>query len=383
MNNSKPLKIAILAPYYEHVGTEKVMLTLVKGFAERGNKVDLIRADREWPNFKKQDGVRLIDLKAKHLINLSPNYPSYRAWNILLSLELLPKLALYLRRERPHVLITGLLNVVGVLGRELGSKGTKMIISIQGLPRPSLTRKLLWNYTYPLADVVITPTKGIAKKMTQVTKLEPEKIRVIHNPVVDDSILEQAKEPVDHPWFKDDQPPVILGVGRLTRQKDFPTLLRAFARVRRELPARLVILGEGEDRPKLEKLAGELGVTKAVDMPGFVDNPYKYMARADVFVLSSRWEGPGHVVIEAQAFKTPIVSTDCPLGPRDTLLDGRAGSLVPIGDDKAMSQAITGILRNPKRAEEYVNKGFEYIDRFRPRVVIEKYLSVIKELVSA
>lgn len=242
-------------------------------------------------------------------------------------------------------------------------------------------RKLLWKYTYPYADIIVVPAKGIDKAINEVIGEKKSNIKIIHNPVIDDSILEKAQEPVDHPWFRYGQQPIVLGVGRLTHQKDFPTLLRAFAKMREKLEARLVIIGEGEDRPKLEELAKKLKIAKEVDMPGFVDNPYKYMKKADVFVLSSRWEGPGHVPIEAQALKTPVVATDCPTGPRDTLLEGKAGLLVRVGDDKAMANAISQLLKDSRQAKQYVEIGYSNIDRFYPRNVVKRYLSIIKKLI--
>jgi glycosyltransferase involved in cell wall biosynthesis len=139
----------------------------------------------------------------------------------------------------------------------------------------------------------------------------------------------------------------LLGVGRLEPQKDFALLLRAFARIRRERAARLLILGEGRERPRLTQLAKALGVADSVDLPGFVPNPYAHMTRANLFVLSSRYEGLGNVVIEALACGCPVVSTDCPSGPAEVLDRGRYGRLVPVGDPAALAQAILAALEEP------------------------------------
>jgi glycosyltransferase involved in cell wall biosynthesis len=169
--------------------------------------------------------------------------------------------------------------------------------------------------------------------------------------------------------------PVILAVGRLHRQKDFPTLIGAFARLRAERPARLVILGEGKLRPALEKVARRLGVGGDVDLPGYRDNPFAWMARAAVFALSSTFEGTANVLIEAMACGCPVVSTDCPHGPREVLDNGRYGPLVPVGDSAALAHAIAAVLDNPPDREVLRSRAALY-DR---DTNIDRYLQVLLE----
>ena len=167
---------------------------------------------------------------------------------------------------------------------------------------------------------------------------------MIYNPVVSDALRARARQPTGHRWLPGDGIPVIVGMGRLTRQKDFATLIRAFARVRQGLPARLIVLGEGEDRDDLEALCRSLGVAADVDLPGFVANPYAILARARLFVLSSRWEGLPGALIEALACGARVVATDCPSGPREILDDGRYGQLVPVEDEAALADAMRAAL---------------------------------------
>jgi glycosyltransferase involved in cell wall biosynthesis len=198
---------------------------------------------------------------------------------------------------------------------------------------------------YPWADGIIVVSNGVRDDMARVTKIPSERITVIYNPsVVRDEVWEKAQAPLDHPWLKPGQPPVIIAVGRLQIQKDYPTLFSAFAQVRKRLPARLLILGEGRERGSLEELVRKLGLENDVSMPGFVMNPYAYMARASLFVLSSRWEGLPTVLIEALCCGTSVVSTDCPSGPREILKGGEYGRLVPVGDVDALAQAIEAAL---------------------------------------
>jgi glycosyltransferase involved in cell wall biosynthesis len=205
---------------------------------------------------------------------------------------------------------------------------------------------------YTRADVVVATSAGVADDLARAIQMPRSRIVVIYNPVVTPSMIKKSWESVDHAWITGGSCPVIIATGRLTKQKDFPTLIRAFARLREQQSARLIILGEGEDRERLQDLAAELRVEANIDFPGFVSNPYAYMRRASVFVLSSRWEGFGNVVAEALACGTPVVSTDCPSGPAEILEGGRWGRLVPVGDSASLSEAMVLALTEGRRGEE-------------------------------
>ena len=172
--------------------------------------------------------------------------------------------------------------------------------------------------------------------------------------------------------------PLILGVGRLSHEKNFSMLIRAFALVRQSMQCKLLILGEGEERGNLEALSEALGVSDYVVMPGFVKNPYPYMARASLFVSPSLYEGLSNVIIESLALGLPVVSTRCPGGPADILLNGRAGPLVPVDDDRAMADAILAMLRDRELASTYLAEGQRGLDRFRPETSIGKYVELVE-----
>jgi glycosyltransferase involved in cell wall biosynthesis len=196
-------------------------------------------------------------------------------------------------------------------------------------------------------------SEGVAEELAGATGLDRRDIRVIPNPVDLRRIAAAAAEPVtETDWFEPGAPPVVLGVGRLHPQKDFDKLLKAFALVRRDVRARLLVLGDGPARQQLETLARDRGLDDDASFPGFARNPYKYLARAAVFVLPSRFEGLPTVLIEALACGCPVVSTDCPHGPREILEDGRWGRLVPVGDVDAMAAAIGQALAAPRPADE-------------------------------
>ena len=191
---------------------------------------------------------------------------------------------------------------------------------------------------------------GVAEDTRRITGLPAARVTVVRNPVVTPRLAELAAAPCPHPWLQPSAVPVILGAGRLTEQKDFVTLLRAFARMQAIRPVRLAILGEGRLRGELERLAHELGVGERVALPGFTTNPYAWMARAALFVLSSAWEGSPNVLAEALALGVPSVATDCPSGPRELLAGGRYGALVEVGDHVGLAEAMLATLAAPPPA---------------------------------
>jgi glycosyltransferase involved in cell wall biosynthesis len=213
---------------------------------------------------------------------------------------------------------------------------------------------------YPAVDKVVCVSQGVEADTALLTGLPAGRLTVIRNPVVTPRLAELAAEPVDHPWAADASVPLILGAGRLTEQKDFPTLVRAFAALRSRRPARLVILGEGRLRGRLTAQAEELGVAADMALPGFTPNPYAWMARASLFVLSSAWEGSPNVLTEALALGLPCVATDCPSGPRELLADGRYGPLVPVGDAAALAEAMIRTLEAPLPPDELKAAVAEY-----------------------
>jgi len=197
---------------------------------------------------------------------------------------------------------------------------------------------------YPWADGIVAVSQGAADDLARTAGIPADRIQVVHNPIVTPELGELAAAPLEHPWFEPGEPPVVLAVGRLAPQKDFATLIRAFELARQERPARLLILGEGPERPGLEALAADLDLGGSFDLPGRILNPYPYMVRAGAFVLSSRWEGLPSVLIEALFCGVPIVATDCPSGPMEILEGGKYGLLVPVGDVGALAEGIVSAL---------------------------------------
>jgi glycosyltransferase involved in cell wall biosynthesis len=237
----------------------------------------------------------------------------------------------------------------------------------------AIVRRLVAS-AYPHADAIVAISPDIAADLAATAGVARNRIAVIGNPVDREGIERAAAAPVEHPWLQPGQPPVVLAVGKLKKQKDFPTLIRAFARVLHQRPARLIVLGEGEERARLQAMVTRMGLSDVVSMPGFVTNPYCWMARASVFVLSSAWEGLSNALLEALACGCPAVSTDCPSGPRNVLANGTFGPLVPVGDDTAMAEAILSLLAEPPAAERLRDRVRAFaLDRST-----ERYLEVLE-----
>ena len=338
---TSPGPIAFFLPSVRGGGAQRVIVNLAQGMVERGLPVDVVLATAEGVFLDHlPPTVRVVDLGARRLLgSLGP-------------------LTTYMRRERPRVLISSMshANLIALWAAKFARRSTPVVVTVhntmsqstldQGGLAGGLSLRLLRIF-YPWATSVVAVSRGAADDLARTTGLPRDRVEVVYNPVITPAMMAQARQQPDHPWFGAGQPPVILGVGRLTRQKDFPTLIMAFAEVRRRRPARLIILGEGEDRPGLEALIGELGLADDVALPGFRDNAMAYMAGSALFALSSAWEGLPTVLIEALAAGTRVVSTDCPSGPREILQDGRLGALVPVGDAPALARALAGALDGP------------------------------------
>jgi len=359
-------RVAIFTANMDGGGAERAMLKLAGGIADHGYDVDLVLSRAEGHYLREvPDSVRIVDLRARRVLSS------------------IPGLVRYLRRERPNAMLTSMnyVNVVGIWARTLARVDTRLIVneqnalSLEAAHSPRRRHRLmprLIKRFYPWADGVTSVARGTADDLVRAAGVSPDLIEVVHNPIVTTELRELVAAPLDHPWFAPGEVPVVLGVGRLAPQKDFGTLIRAFARVIARRPCRLMILGDGPERASLEALVSERGLTGSVDLPGWVSNPYPYMARAGVFVLSSRWEGLPSVLIEALFCQVPVVATDCLSGPREILAGGRYGALVPVGDEEALAAGIEAALTGklpPPPAESW--------EPYEQETVVRRYLEVL------
>jgi glycosyltransferase involved in cell wall biosynthesis len=343
-----------------------MMVNLANAFAARGYPTDLVSAQAAGVYLREvSPRVRIVDLAARR---------------VLFSL---PSLVRYLRRERPYAMLSALThaNMVALCSRAIARVSTRILVSERNVIKNDDARQLrlsdrlallLMKRLYSQAEGAVAVAQGVATDLVEIIGVQADRVHTIYNPVVTDDIAELAGAPSPHPWLEKGELPVVLGVGRLTEQKDFETLIRAFRLVRDQRPCRLVILGEGEQRDHLWSLVTELNLTDCVLLPGFQENPFAWMSRAAVFVLSSRWEGLPGVLIQAMACGTPVVSTDCHSGPREILENGKWGRLVPLSDSETMAKEILATLTS----DTHPDVGRRAAD-FRVERSVQNYLNLL------
>lgn len=335
--------LAIFIPNLKGGGAERVMLNIANWFSTNGYRVDLVlgQATGEYLSELAPE-VRIINLHSSRM--MTSLFPFIR----------------YLRRERPASVLSALnhVNLVAIIARKIAGVRTRLVISernsLSSLPRNwkgDVFRRLM-RVMYPSADAIVAVTKDGVKELIDILEMSRDKILSIPNPIDLEQIKKLAAEPIDHPYFLQSSSPVIIAVGRLVPQKDFATLIKSFANIRKKRKVHLIILGEGELRSELEGLIKKLELDNDVFLPGFKNNPFKWIAKSDVFVLSSRFEGFPNVLVQALACGVSVVSTNCPTGPCEILDEGRLGRLVRVGDEAGLEEAIIHLLNNPKAIKE-------------------------------
>lgn len=368
-------------------GATRRVLTLAKGWAERGHRVDLVVVEPRGPLAEETEGLHLVPLDFGRFEKPLRRLP--RRWRLFWSRF---PLAGYLRTVQPDLLLSAAnhAHLPALAAKRMARSRVPLVLRLSnhlsGSARGGAGLKRLWNslrlgiikHRYREADFAIAVCEDVRRDFLALVPYPRAQTAVVYNPIEIERIRRLAREEVPHPWFHPKETPIILGAGRLSPQKDFATLIRALAVLKDRTPARLIILGRGKQKKALEKLVRKLALEDRVDLPGFTLNPWAYMARADVFVLSSRWEGLPGVLLEALTVGCPVVSTDCPGGAREILADGRYGPLVPVGDPKALAEAILQVLENPppreilrKRAEEFdspraIAAYLEIFERLKP-----------------
>ncbi|MGK2940985.1 MAG: glycosyltransferase [Immundisolibacter sp.] len=378
-------RLALLLLSLTGGGVERSTLRLARECVHRGLAVDLLvcRPEGELAHAV-PDGVRLVPLADTGTIagRLAALRAAGRDWPALLrpvllaphasrALRHLPALVQYLEREQPVALLSAKtpVNLMALWARRLADAPTRLVISeraqLSAIATPDRSAKRsqqpqLAARFYGEADAIVAISIGVADDLARLTGLDRRRITVIYNPVVDEDFATRAAESVPHPWLTDDGPLVVLTVGRLHRDKDYPALLHAFATLRGQRSARLLILGEGPQRAELAALATRLGISADLAMPGFCANPLPAMRQAAVFALTSRAEGFGNVLVEALACGCPVVSTDCPSGPREILDGGRYGRLVPVGDIESLAEALAISLDETPQRDALRARGGEF-----------------------
>ena len=404
------LHIGFVLPSLSGGGAERTTLRLAQSLIERGHRADLVipcfvgdyraaiprgvrlyrgrlpHTDRTFLREVRRSGAAVTALGVNPFavawvgLVLGRRHPGVRVRrrrSLYASVHILDR---YLREARPQVLVSALpsADAAAVCAAELTDRAVPTVVTVHNnvvdyAPEWLAASRIL----YPLADAVVAVSRGVAESARRSLGVDAGRVRTIYIPIPADGIRRLAQEEVTHPWFADGEPPVILGVGREAPPKDYPTLVEAFGLARREVDSRLVILGKlsAPYRARLKSLARGLGAEGDLGFVNFDENPYRFMRRAGVFALSSRWEGLPGVILEALACGTPVVSTDTPYGPREIL--GGFGDLPPVGDAPALARALVATLRGERPTEEALRARAA---DFSEAKAADAYLALFEEL---
>lgn len=346
-----------------NVGTIKATINSAASLKKLGHEVKIYKIFHEWEGYEeliRKYDLEVVDLGLNRIFKKLPSKGiGFRFSMILYSIFSFGKLRKNWKEEQPDVIIASLLGYLPLVVRKHSKYKPKIINSIQGRPRLNSLRRWLWKRQYADSDLLITLSDETRQEIIEKIGFDPDKVVRLDNPVVDEEIDHLMEEEMPR---EEEGAEYILGVGRLTRQKDFSTLIRAFSLLPQKDKLKLVILGEGEEREKLSALIQELHLQDKVILKGFVKNPYQYMHRAKVFVLSSLWEDAGHVMLEAAYVKAPIVSTRCPSGQEEFLDFGEGGELCEVGNPKDMAKCIQRVLdrENDKKIDHSYQKSLNF-----------------------
>lgn len=354
-------------------GVERFRLLLASSFMEAGYSVTFLlhTTEGELTN-SVPPGVKVVSLECRR------------------TLTALMPMVRFLRQEKPDILLSSLghNNIMAIWTRALARVPTRVVVTqhnalsvehVQGQELKYWLLPLVSRLFLRFADGIVAVSKGVADDLAAITHVPRRRVTVAYNPVVAEDFDGQTEEPIMHPWLDGEGPPVILGVGRFVEQKDFATLIAAFAALVKKKDARLILLGEGPLRDELRMQAQQLGVADRVDMPGFYKNPLPFIRRAAILALSSRFEGFGNVLVEALACGTQVVSTDCTFGPAEILAHGEYGRLVPVGDAPAMAEALEAAFAQPFPEDTLRARGHEFTVERAAHI----YLDLFDELLAA
>lgn len=363
--------LAFFIPHFGDGGIERNAINLSREYLSRGHKIDIV-------TFQAEETMRSEIPAGAGFVDLGTR----RTLTSILSLRS------YLRRTGCDILISAQThaNVAAVIATKLAFTGTRLVLTERlaleaawGLSRGRRDRFLpmLMRLAYPRAAAIVANSSGTADHLARTARLRRDKIHVIYNPAVWGGLKSASNEPVDHEWFTSGEVPIVCAVGRLVPQKDLGSLLKAFSLLRSRVAARLVLVGDGPLRRQLEAEANRYGISDDVWFAGYQSNPYKFMAGSAVLALTSKYEGFGNVLAEAQALGVPVVSTDCEAGPGEILLDGAAGRLVPVGGVDEIADAIEASLVDSGNTRSMVSKASKNISRFEVKKIADDFLEVV------
>ncbi|MCK8816305.1 glycosyltransferase [Natroniella sulfidigena] len=369
-------KIIIFIPYLICGGAQRVVINLLKGFDKLEFDLTLIVVDKEGLfSFQISEEVQFIELEKDRVLTS------------------VFELAKIFKEQNPDIIFSHLnyANIIAVMAAKLARVKSKIIVTehsnyLAGKKKNKIRKKFfdfLLKMTYKLTDKIVTVSDGVAKSL-KLAGFEGEKydFKTIYNPIVTTELFEKKNNEVKHSWINNPDIKVIIAVGNLREAKDYPTLIKSFSIAKKKVNnLKLIVLGEGKKRKELEKLISELELNDDIELIGFVDNPFAYMSKADLFVLSSQWEGFGNVIVEAMACGCPVISTDCPYGPNEIIDNGENGILTSVGNEKEIAEKIILLLTNEDLRINIRMNGLKRAKDFKVRKITNKYKNLFDEII--
>ena len=376
---SDKIKIAFFIPNLEMAGAERVTVNVLNCLNKNRYDPSIILAKKEGYFVKDLDkNIQVSDFKTYSYI------------------KIFFKLVEFFKRDKPDIFVSvfPVFSILSIFAKIFSGSAAKTIIiehrifSGTGIYAKTFFGKIILTFLFPLlmkvlyknSSAIICVSIGVADDMLKITGLK-DRIKVIYNPVIDAKVYSLACEPINYPSILGNDA-IILAVGRLVEAKDYPNLLNAFSLVNNYKKVRLLILGDGKELKKLTGLSNSLGIAEKVEFLGFQINPYKFMSKADVFVLSSLYEGFGNVIVEAMACGTPVVSTDCKSGPNEIIEDGKNGLLVPVQNPKALAEAILKLLNSKELREKFSEAGKKHAEDFTIERKTKEYEKLFEDVLS-
>ena len=371
MNSSNKKLIAIFAPFLNPVGVKRATFGLAKEFSKSGYEIDMLSIHKEWNDLDLLENMRLIRLS--DIFNNFPTtgYIKFRLVSFLIAARTIFTISSYLKKHKPGILFVSMMPVVAWLGLKISGQrsSTKLVISVQGFPINNFFRRFLWRRVFQDSQDVIAESESLKSKLENMTG--NSNINYIYNPHFEDqhdfdANFNNVNEEYDF----------ILGLGRLTRQKNFKLLINAFSNLTNIDNLNLLIIGDGEEKANLEKLVEKLDLSSKVKLLGEIKNPLEYIKKARILIIPSLWEGLPRVAVEAQALKTPIISSCEEGGLGEILMNGDAGQITTKNDPIEMKNAIEKYIQDENLARGHADFGFNNLNRFSLSSSAIKYLDI-------
>lgn len=378
-------RIMFVSPHSKKIGESYVLPRLVEYADREATKTPfyLFNVCGEWDDLKSSYGKYIIENPASWIVRLAPDIESYnpwlnyRIWLTFVSISIVIGLPIALKGHRDFIVTARMATSAAALAKYAINRNIRFVASMAGVPLPSFFRRISWPFLYRSFDRVVVPCGEMIPRL-QILCNQPEHMfEVIPNAVLSESVIEQGPT-FDLPPPNEGETFRVLVVGRLTRQKGIDLLIKSLAII--PFPVHLTLVGDGEDEEKLRELANEIGVSNALTFEGRLENPWSLADQNHLFIMPSRWEGPGHTIIEALSLGMPSVVSDCPFGPQESAGYGRYAIVVASESVQAIAEGIEQALMEYEALKVKAIKGAGLSDIYTAPNVSAKWQTLAESI---